>query len=592
MRPRSSRSTGVSKESTMRTRIAAVVAMALVSGGLAAAPTAPRQSRPAPELAAILKHVPDDAHLVFVVPSVQRLAAGLSGLGRATGLHEAAEITAASLLQDIADNNAGALDPEGGLALALSAEYEEPVFIATVKDASAWSSTTKPTSLRDGVDVYQLGGERGVALVSGNIAIFARDRAEARRALDATGKFAARWGREISDRASERQAFVLVDVPAWRDVVNARLTILMRSMAMGMAAAGPDTESAMQIWNWVLEQSKQLIGEAQGVLGSVRLDSAGVRLDVRITFRADGAVGKYLAQVKKPQRDVLRGLPAGDGNVIVGFEWEDAPGTEGLNEAMSRALLNMESIRERIGPERLEAVLKRSVELNRKVPGANVVFSILPGGRGMLYWGLYLTDQGPAVQREFRAICEFAPEVMNAWGTFPASIKPVETETIDGAQADVYQFSFGEGSPMQPMMAAVYGAKPTLYMTPHQEGLLYVFGPQEAAREKVKQALKPPAKPLRQDARVKHALQQLSDGPQACLLMDMPALLSGASELVQQIGLPVPPMKLTAPDAPLIGATFYLDPDAIRGELFVPAEPIKAVIRFAENADGDADGAR
>jgi hypothetical protein len=543
-----------------------------------------------PQVERALRYVPDDTHLAVVVPSVDALVVGLSAFGKATGLPDVAEVTARGLLDKVLDQGAAALDTTGPLLLALTAGHDEPLLIAALKSDESWKAATQPTVLRDDVLLYEFGPDRYVAASVGGVAIFAREKAELRRALDATGAFGPRLVREAGALLSQRQVVFYADVTAWQDTIDTRLDLVAQATSVGMVAAGPEGEASLQVWNWMLERLKRMLVDGQVYVGSGRVNAQGVFVDSRATFKPDSSVERYLKELRRPKHDLLRGLPAGEGPIVMAFEWEEAPGAEGFNAALAKALMNMESIRQKVGAEKLEAVLQQSVEMNRKVPGASAVFGFSPEGQGLLYWGLYLTQEGGPVQREMRRLCELTPELMSAWGAFPAAMTPSAPEEVAGVAADVYQFNFeAQDSPRQPMVEMLYGKNPALYMAPHPEGVAYAFGPREEARARLARLLNREAAPLSKDPRVVDLFKVLTADPQMCILADIPGILRSAAGLLEQVGLRLPTLELGAAQTPLAGFTFYLEPAAPRVELFVPAEPIKALVDIVKELEGKTD---
>ena len=61
--------------------------------------------------------------------------------------------------------------------------------------------------------------------------------------------------------------------------------------------------------------------------------------------------------------------------------------------------------------------------------------------------------------------------------------------------------------------------------------------------------------------------------------------------LLEQCGMGLPTMEMGEREAPLAGLTFYLEPEVVRGELYVPAEPIQAIIKLVEGREGPRKGA-
>lgn len=554
----------------------------LVFSALAVTAAAQPSTATAPALNAVLRSVPDDAHLMLVIPSLDGLVEGVAAFARATGAGDPAELTAASLLKPWLGSAVAGLDTGGPVIVVLSAEHDEPLLLARVRCCEKWTRATQPAP-RAGVALYDFGPDGCMAATVGEVAVFAREHGELRRAIDAAGRCVERLGDEWRAVWSQRQALLWIDVQAWRPRIDSQMAIVARGMYMGMAAAGPDAEIGTQVWSWMFDQFKRTLGEAEIAGVGLRIGAAGVHVDGRVTFRPGTTAARYLDQVRRPGRDLLRGLPAGPAPLVMAYEWEDTAPGSGLNESLARAIAGMDALKQKVGHEKLQTVLRMSAEMNLKVPGSNAVFSTCPDGPGLLYWGLYLTSEGAAVQREMRRICELTPELVSAWGTFPAAMKHAPSDRVAGTEVDVYEFDFGsDAAAIQPIMHVIYGQNSTLYMAPHREGVAYTFGPREHARRKLAELLAPDAAPLSGEARVAEVLRVLAPDPQGCLLVDLPAVLGAVTTLAAQFGLPAPPFEAPATTSTLAGLTWYLEPRAVRAELYVPAAPIKAVVRYAE----------
>jgi hypothetical protein len=299
-------------------------------------------------------------------------------------------------------------------------------------------------------------------------------------------------------------------------------------------------------------------------------------------------VARYLQHVHCPRRDLLRGLSAGAGPIVLAYEWDEDPGVEGFDSTMTRALLEMDALRQKVGADKLEAMVKESLELNRKVSGANIVVGF---DQGLLYAGLYLTQQGEAVRQNVKRICEATPDVLSgAWGALPGAMQPATAEQIGGVTVDVYHMNLElENTRYEPMVAALYGKEPTLFLAPHTQGVAYAFGPCADARKKLERLLQPDATPLSQDARVVELFRTLTPNPQLCLLFDIPKVIAFVLRMADQFGMPVPSLELEDTAAAWAGLTFYLDERVPRVEVFVPASPIRALIRAARQFDEHAD---
>ena len=165
------------------------------------------------------------------------------------------------------------------------------------------------------------------------------------------------------------------------------------------------------------------------------------------------------------------------------YEWELPPEVEGVETGLMRAFLRMDAMKERLGAEKLEAALHRSVEIHRKISGSNGVVEPVPEGDGLLISGLYLTTEGPAVQRELRELYETVPELMNAWGGLPSTTVRHEDAKLGDVLGDLYRFTFDtDDARLQPTLQMVYGVTPSVYIVAYAPGVAYALGAQEPAR--------------------------------------------------------------------------------------------------------------
>ncbi len=540
-----------------------------------------------PRIQRILKYIPDDAKVVVMVPALDDLVAGLRAFGKTIRVEDLADLNVRDLLEEAVGEGVAAMDTAGPLILVVAAGRDEPLLIAAAAGPQAWKSQTQPSRLGPDAWLVEFGPQHGLAASVGDVIIFGREKADLRGALDSTGRHAARLGQEVGQLLERGQIVVYVDVPAWKEELDTQLELVSQALSVGMTLAGPEAEMGVRVCSWLLERARTVLAETESCVSTLRIDGRGVFADFRAAFKAEGQVAGYLGQVQRPRRDLLRGLRAGDGPLVFAFEWVDGPGVEGLNSALTRAILSAESLKAQVEAERLEGFLKKSLEVHRRMSGTNAAFSLVPDGQGLLYWGLYLTNEGEAVRSDLRGICETTtPELMSAWGAFPIGIGSRESERIGPVEADAYQFDFSQArQPMQPMLAALYGKNPTFYMAPHPEGVAYTFGPRSQARDKLQVLVTGQEAPLSADPRVVELFRILRPDPQFCLLMDIPGTVKCFAGLLEHFGVPIPPLAPGDRKLPLAGFTMYLEPRAVRAELFVPAEPLTALIKLAEGLE-------
>ncbi len=571
-------------------RLIAILAAALVGAlGAAAAPpatgpaTAPAAL--APPVAAVLRYVPDDAHLVLVVPSLQEAVAGISAFGRAIGVKDMADVTVLEVLQGPLGERAKAIEAAGPFVMALSAQHGEPVLIGSCSAAGLPKSTTSPAELVPGVQLIEVGDSGYLALTADRVAIIGREKNDLLRALESSGKIARRFAEQYAGLLASRQAVLYIDVPPWHDVLRQQLGVVAQSMYMGMAAT-PNAAEGIQVWKWIFEQVERIAGELNTYVVTARVDGEAVFLEDRLEFKPEGTVARYLRAVRKPKRDLLRGLSPDPAAFVFAYEWELPPDVESVEAGLMRAFLRMDAMKERLGAEKLEAALDRSVEIHRKICGSNGVVEAVPEGDGLLISGLYLTTEGPVVQRELRELYETFPELMNAWGGLPSTTVRHEDEKLGDVVGDLYRFTFEtDDARLQPMLQMVYGATPSVYIVAYAPGVAYALGAQEPARVRMLRLLSQPSASLSRDPRVATLFTKLSPNPQMCMLVDAPRCVKLFGGMVRRIGVPFPAVPLSDEPAALIGCALYLEPEAMHGELLIPAAPLKSLVEAFQKSE-------
>lgn len=520
----------------------------------------------------VLQAVPDDTHLLVVVPSVDTLARGVGSFCKAASLPVEEEISAAALLSDLLEGAGRAIDADGPLVLAVSAEREEPLVIATLKSVEPLGATAPPTLVR-GAEVYELKHEQLAAVTPDRVVIFGRERVDVEAALGATGKAVRKLTPEHLALLARRQVLLWVDVAPWEPTIQQGLNFFIQMVSLGAASAGPEGEAAMQFYRAMFDLLGKVVREADNYAAALQVDERGVFFEDRATFKADGAADRFLADVRPGRGDLLRGLPAG-AVMTFGAEWESVPGAPSLNEAVMRALMSATVPRERVDAEKLERAVERSMAMYRTMTGFNGALLPAEGG-GMLYAGLHFTKDADALVREMRVVMRESPELLKVWSTLPTAEIGYEAETVDGTSLDCYLFNFGSDNPqIQPMLDAFYGKDASMYCLAAPQGAVYAMGPRAQARSLALRLKNPPPAALSEDARYATLLKRLSPHPQFCLTIDLPATMQVLFQSLEKAGMPLPPLDFGQSPAPLAGAAFYVERPVVRFEILVPAEAV------------------
>lgn len=544
----------------------------------AAEPAKPPTLSGAPEVESILRYVPDDADLLVLIPRPDSLAGGMAAFGQAIGVAPLAKLTALDILDEPLGERARAIDLSAPLAIALSASDPEPLLVARITAAARWDDEQRTAQLAGDTVLHELGDGGCVAVGPTGVAVFARERAGVERALSASGHWRRRFIQENADLLARRQIVVRVNVRPFCGFIERYLGVAEASAYMGVGTGSPESETALQFSKWMFERLRQLIHETETYTIAASVSDRGVFLEDRATFRPDGEVARYLRKIRRSDRDLLRGLPADGAALIFATEWELPPEARSLNETLTQVLLRSETVSQRGDRVKFEAAMQRSAEAQRKTSGYSGMLAPGPGGQGILYSGLYLTNAVDALRQDVRAVCEMCPDLMETWGALPSARVHHQREKLTGVEADVYTFERAKDAPpTQPLVDAFYGPDTALYMIPRPEGLAYVLGPRDAARQHITRIAAGEMPALNKDPRVLGLLRQFSPHPQFCLLADVPRCVQILATLVRGLGLPCPPLPATDRPTPLAGLMFYLDGQDMRSELFIPAAPIRQI---------------
>ena len=75
---------------------------------------------------------------------------------------------------------------------------------------------------------------------------------------------------------------------------------------------------------------------------------------------------------------------------------------------------------------------------------------------------------------------------------------------------------------------------------------------------------------LTDNIRVISASKMLTNNPQFCVLLDLPRLFDFGVDWARALGIPVPPIEFKQEPTALAVFNGYLEPRAIRAELFLP----------------------
>lgn len=540
-----------------------------------------------------LRFVPDDAALVVIVPNVEALTQGLSGFGEAVAIRKLSNIRAEQILAagDLLDTLDG-LDPAGAFVLALSPRGSEPLVIATIRDADTWKRAAGCGETDCGLlRMPRSCGVCGFVAIQDGHLLVSDNPKMIKRALAAKGQMLTRFGPQIKTLLSEQQVILLTDVAPWRPIVDSMLTLAMGYVQLGMAVSQQRTDIAIDMWRWMIDELRGLVSELDVYCAGLRISREGIWFEDYASFVADGRVARYLRKVEPSGKPLLRGLPDGRPAIAFAAEWQVPPESGSLTVSMLRAMTKRHI--DDPGKEELRLVMEKNCELSMQLTGTNGVFEYNQTGQGIISSGLYLTPTAEKTIDTVRACYELGPELMSGFMAGASAEAEHEVIQVGDTKVDRFGLSFSVDDPqLNRMFATMYGADPAIHTACHPDGVAYAFGPEQASRTEIERLLDPVEPRLLDNPRFAEALARLEVNPQFCVMVDLPRMFEFALQSARANGVPIPPVELKAAETKIAAWTAYMEPESVRSELWLPAEPVAEVMRNIQMLAGKAKGTR
>ena len=552
----------------LRTRSFLMVALPLAA-------LAPSSAADEPALDDVLKFVPDDAALVVVIPNLSDVVAGIQVFGAAAGVQDFVEVDADTILDDLEVGNLPdewleCLRKNGPFVFVLTDPDADPLLICTVM-----RPPDAPPS-----DLIEL---------KGNVLITAPD-AEVMHAVKSTaGTFAKRFATQVQPTLAKHDLVLYFDVQAWSVQIEQMLSLGEMLAQMGAAAAGPGAQLNLTMVNWMFEMLRTAYTESRTMVLAARIDADGLHFRKLVNFDPAGKVANYLAKVRKPEKDLLRGLPPQPGMFVMAAEW----GTPGNVETMSEKILDVvlaattqpadEAERPKLTPEMRK--------LYRILDGYNGVMTFGSEPAGMVINGIYLTDQPQTYFDGFPALWKLsAPMMANMGPDFTMDVSE-SMETVGSTKARVYRVKFDVADEeTKRILQVIYGESITFYTAPHPEGVAYAMGPADVARANLEKLLAEKGSPLSTDRRVADVLKKLSPKPRGFLLLDLAGLMAWYMKVAEVPESEMPQFEPPKTPLPYLGFGLYLHEASIGTELYFPAKVLKYIIESSETPTSAPSG--
>lgn len=570
--------------------LAFLVFVAAVGAALGQPASQPTTRAASDGVARVLRHVPDGAQLVIIVPNVEQFADGLRAFVKSIGIPGVKGFTARELISEPLGAPAEALRLDAPIAVAMTAGRDEIVVIGLLAAGTSQPTSPSPRSLA-GAALRDFGDEGLLAMTDDGVAIIARDEAAARGTIEARGELGRSIDAALTDRIRDHQLLVYVDVPAWHERVEMAIDLITQTSMMGLSVAGPEAANAMRVQRWAFDEARALLGEIQTYVAGASLDADGVRYTDRVLVRTDGQLAKYLAGVKPFDRDLLRGLHAERPAAVFGMEWQTAPDVATVEEVMFDTLLATDELKQRLGEDRLRSAIDRIKSAHRRLTGYNGAFDLVKGGQGMTMSGLYLTDQADEHCNDIRTLFKNNPEFLCAWASFPQGCSvEFSTDTCQRVQADVFRFSVPHsGSPIEAAMEAMYGATPAYMFAPTPRGTAYYVGAADGGHDTMQRLIADgPGPALSDDPHIRAVLDRLSPHPQLVMLLDIRRMIELSMRMTKAMGMPAPKFEMAGEPLAYSAYALYLQPSEVRQEMILPSTPIRQIIQEFSRMESDA----
>ena len=533
----------------------------------------------------LLAHVPDDTALMIVVPSAEKLAQGIAALGRNLELEDLAEIDPADLFGelDLPANGEG-LDLRGPIVVAMAPMRPAPVVLCITEGAEVWKRAVGAESIESGLYKVRALEDSVYAAFDGDVVIIGRAEEDVRAALRAEGTSVRRLGAYPGQWLITHHVVLGLRVQDWSPLLVPVLNAFQASLQMGMAASGQDAEHGVEFVGWLCDQMRGMVAQVETLTVGVRVGGDGVFAQTATIFDPAGSVTDYLGKVRKTTRPLLRGLSDSDDLLVLACEWDLPPGTDSLWCPLLKSLLRSG---ERADDEDFQKALKAMLDTQRELSGYNMAMSLGPPEQALVLRGLNFTKRPEAVLESMRYSYELDPELMGAFGVGHDVKMSTRREQIGAVNGYAFEMCFdAEDEEARRMIQAMYGEKMTTCAAPHAEGVMFASGSGETARARLDRMLAGKDGRLVENQRVKTAQRALSPDPQCWVLVDLMKCFELGVRLARTVGAPVPPIKLPSEATAFVTAGVYLDGNTVRSELFVPAEPVKALIRAVESVEG------
>lgn len=546
----------------------------------------------------VLKHVPDDSGAVIIIPSLEGLNKGISSFGKAVGIEEMEKFDAIKNMDfedEIGAAPAAAVDVKGAFLLTMTIDAEEGVGIFEVTDPSLLEKIEGAVKGDDGIYSVKNDTQEKYFAINGKLAFFGKSKDVVQAAVKSQGKLAENIRKTAGPILDKSQALIFVDAVAMKSKFDEGFASFEAMAPMMAAMMGPQGAAAGSTITFLVSEMKTMAADSRAWVFAGRVGTDGFGITAHAAFKPDSKTAAYMKDVKAGKDDILATLPDERSILTMAYDFVAPANSESISEKLAKVMIPEMKFDDPAERERLETAVKRSVESAKTITGMSMTFTITPEKK-MLTSGVMRTTDSTVVMKNFEAANEMSQLMSKAFGG--GAMKWTVTtakDSIGGADAIVSSIDLQSDDPnVTQMLEMMYGStKMTSIAAGAKDAVMYASGTAEAAKAQVEKLLKHKGAGLSGNSEVKAALASISPKPQGVVLVDLAHAFEWGMGVATNMGMPIPPAKLDASAKALAVFAAYMETDAARIELSVPAQTIKALmdaVKKMQEGDGAAAG--
>lgn len=542
----------------------------------------------APPIEKLLEHIPESAGAVLFTPSLEKLAARVAEFGRSSGIDELTKVTPERLIEDVVDVRVG-LDTSGPFAIMLLTEdSDSPALVACLKDEAAWKKAAEAKPGEGAAADYltlEWHGETAYAVAKDELLLIGSTIEELRSLIRPTSSAAERLKAD-GPRMETAHLVGYVSVSPWREMLAQGFDAFGGMLEMGMQMTAQNAQSSEQIAamaRFAVGETRAAVEQIRYVTMAANFAGEGLHLTGSCHFNKEAPQLLWLEQVKSGGRDPMRGLVDMPFMMAFGFDWSSGAGEASFTERMFKAM------KESVPPDKREKFAdgaKAAVEFQKVVTGGSGLMAMPQGATGMVMALNYFSPDPEKAAKLSIDNTEFGLAMATGVsGDLKMEIRKSEEKIGDRNVVMAELMAEGSDQRVIDAIKQVYGDRFGQAVAADKDGALIVGGALDALRPMLTKFLDRKEPELVANPRVVAARKRISPDPHFVAIADVGGLVDLINLSAKQQGQAMPNLRKPAGAVSLLIAGAYFAPRTMRGELFVPADTIKAGIKMVEDAE-------